>query len=98
LGNGVLLFRYDSTLLAITAGRVSRLACFRSNSGPIVLLCHNCAPTAGVFIRTAAFGKFTSSTLNCYPRRPVIDTKYHVMLSLAQLMNLEVPYAPRSVQ
>ena len=84
LGNGVLLFRDDSTLLAITAGRVSRLACFRSNSGSIVLLCHNCAPTAGVFIRTAAFGKFTSSTLNCYPRRPVIDTKYHVMLGLAQ--------------
>ena len=51
---------------AITASRVSRLTCFRSNSGPIVLLCHNCAPTAGVFIRTAAFGKFTSSTLNCY--------------------------------
>ena len=51
---------------AITASRVSRLACFRSYSGPIVLLCHSCAPTASVFIRTAAFGKFTSSTLNCY--------------------------------
>ena len=51
---------------AMIASRVPRLACFRSNSGPIVLLCHNCAPTAGGFIMTAAFGKFTSSTLNCY--------------------------------
>ena len=34
---------------AITASRVSRLVCSRSNSGPIVLLCHNCAPAASIF-------------------------------------------------
>ena len=36
---------------AITASRVSRLVCSRSNSGSIsiVLLCHNCAPAASIF-------------------------------------------------
>ena len=66
LGNGVLLFRDDSPLFRDNRqqGFPARLLQVQFRS--IVLLCHNCAPTASVFIRTAAFGKFTSSTLNCY--------------------------------